>query len=423
MRFRKTLTLSILATGLVFALSTWAQEQPYTQEQVSNMVRAGLGDDFGAKLIGERGITFMPTEDFLQSLKVAGAREAFLNALRAAKAPKPVSVKKPINQVQVFALLAAQVPSHRVAGLVTERGIDFDVKEDYLRQVRLGGGDDELISALKSAKVTKPAAVDPAAQARQAEVQQRAARGTELAKKGQYAEAEREFRAALQLDPRNADLYASLGVVLGQQQKWDDAASAVREALRLNPNNDLAHALLGVALGGKGDLDGMVSEEREALRLNPNNDAAHISLGVALGNKGDWDGAIAEYRQALHINSNNQMADYNLGFALGQKGDWDSAITEFRAALRINPNNEMAHYNLGTAFGSKGNWDGEITEERETLRLNPKNDAAHCNLGVALLKKGELPAALEEFRAAYMLDTKKATCKQNYERLQQRMNK
>jgi len=422
MRFRKTLTFCILVTGLFFALSAKAQEQPYTQDQVSNMVRAGLGDDFGARLIGERGITFVPSESFLQSLKAAGAKDAFLTALRAGKAAKPVSVKQPINPVQIFALLSAQVPSQRVAGMVVQRGVDFDVNEDYLRQVRMGGGDEELVNALKSAKVTKPAALDPA-RARQAEVLQRAAHGAELTKKGQYAEAEQEFRAALQLDPRNADLYSSLGVVQGQQQKWDDAASSVREALRLNPNNDLAHALLGVALGGKGDMDGMVSEEREALRLNPSNDAAHFSVGVALGNKGDWDGAIAEYRQALRTNPYNQMAHYNLGFALGEKGDWDNAITEFRSALRINPNNEMAHYNLGTALGSKGNWDGEITEERETLRLNPKNDAAHCNLGVALLRKGELPAALEEFRTAYMNDPNKATCKQNYERLQQRMSK
>jgi tetratricopeptide (TPR) repeat protein len=423
MRFRKTLTLCILTTGLFFALSSWAQEQPYTQEQVSNMVRAGLGDDFGAKLIGERGITFVPAEGFLQSLKAAGAKDAFLNALRATKTPKPGSVKKPISRVQVFALLAAQVPSGRVAGMVTRRGIDFDAQEDYLRQVRMGGGDDDLISALKSAKVIKTATVDQAAQARQAEVQQHAARGAELTKKGQYTEAEKEFRAALRLDSQDADLHASLGVVLGQQQKWDDAASAVREAIRLNPNNDLAHALLGVALGGKGDLDGMVSEEREAFRLNPYNDAAHFSAGVALGNKGDWDGAIAQYREALHINSNNPMGHYNLGTALGNKGDWDGAITEFRAAVRINPDNEMAHYNLGTALGSKGNWDGEITEERETLRLNPKNDAAHCNLGVALLRKGELPAALEEFRTAYMNDPNKTTCKQNYERLQQQLKK
>jgi len=274
MRFPKTLTFLILTIALVSALPAWAQQKPFTQEQVVSMVRDGFGDESGAKLIEQRGIDFAPSEDFYQTLKAAGASESFLKALRAAKPPEPVSAKKPLNQVQVFALLAGGVPSHRVAMLVQERGIDFEPTDDYLQEVRLAGGEEELISALKSAKVTKPPTVDPAAQARQVEVRQHAARGAELQRKRQYAEAEQEYRAALLLDFQDADLYTSLAGVLGQQQRWDDAASAAREALRLNPNNDLAHALLGVALGGKDDWDGMVSEEREAIRLNPNNDGA-----------------------------------------------------------------------------------------------------------------------------------------------------
>ena len=141
------------------------------------MVRDGFGDESGAKLIEQRGIDFAPAEDFLQSLKAAGASEAFLEALRAAKPPEPASAKKPLNQVQVFALLAAQVPSHRVAMLVQERGIDFEPTDDYLQEVQLAGGEDELINALKGAKVTKPATVDPAARARHSEIGQYVARG------------------------------------------------------------------------------------------------------------------------------------------------------------------------------------------------------------------------------------------------------
>src|SRR5271157_4794777 len=209
MRLRKTLTLLVLVTGLVFVLSAWAQQKPFTRDQVQGLVRDGLGDETGAKAIEQRGIDFAPAEDFLQSLKAAGASEAFLKALRAAKPPEPASAKKPLNQVQVFALLAGGVPSHRVTMLVQERGIDFEPTDDYLQEVRLAGGEDELISALKSAKVTKPVTVDPAAQARQAEVRQHAARGAELKQKGQYAEAEQEYRAALQLDSQNADIYAA----------------------------------------------------------------------------------------------------------------------------------------------------------------------------------------------------------------------
>ena len=126
MRFRKTLTLLLLAMGLVFALSAWAQQKPFTRDQVQALVRDGLGDESGAKLIEQRGIDFAPAEDFLQSLQAAGASDAFLKALRATKPPEPASAKKPLNQVQVFALLAAQVSSHRVAMLVNEHGIEHD---------------------------------------------------------------------------------------------------------------------------------------------------------------------------------------------------------------------------------------------------------------------------------------------------------
>ena len=248
MRFRKTLTLLMLAMGLVFALSAWAQQKPFTRDQVQGLVRDGLGDESGAKLIEQRGIDFAPAEDFLQSLKAAGASEAFLKALRAAKPPEPASAKKPLNQVQIFALLAGQVTSPRVAMLVKERGIDFEPQQDYLDEVRLGGGDDELITALKSAKVTKPVTVDPALQARQAEVRQHAARGAEFFRKKQYADAETEYRAALRLDTQNPLLHTALGMTLRYESDLDGAIAELREAVRLDPKNFLAHHALGGAL-------------------------------------------------------------------------------------------------------------------------------------------------------------------------------
>lgn len=216
MRFRKTLTFFVLTMGLVFTLPAGAQQKPMTQNQVQALVRDGFGDESGAKVIERLGIDFAPADDFLQTLKAAGASEAFLKALRAAKPPESASVKKPLNQVQVFALLAGGVPSHRVAILVKERGIDFDVKDDYLQELRLGGGDEELINALKSTKVTKPDVVDPAAEAQQAEVRRHVTRMAELERKGRYTEAEQECRLALSLDPQNADLQKDLTYILGQ---------------------------------------------------------------------------------------------------------------------------------------------------------------------------------------------------------------
>jgi hypothetical protein len=70
--------------GLAFALSAWTQQKPLTRDQVQGLVRDGLGDEWGAKLIEQRGIDFVPAEDFVQSLKAAGASGGFLQAVLGA---------------------------------------------------------------------------------------------------------------------------------------------------------------------------------------------------------------------------------------------------------------------------------------------------------------------------------------------------
>lgn len=68
-------TVLMLMIALILALPAKPQQKPkpFTQDQVQGTVQSGLGDETGAKAIEQRGIDFAPTEDFLQSLKAAGA--------------------------------------------------------------------------------------------------------------------------------------------------------------------------------------------------------------------------------------------------------------------------------------------------------------------------------------------------------------
>jgi len=419
MHGRPLRTVLLMALVLVLAGLAKAQQKPFTLEQVQGLVRDGIGDETGAKLITQRGIDFAPAEDFLQTLKAAGANDAFLQALRTAKPPQAegAGATKPLTQIQVLSLVSGEVPNHRVATLVQERGIDFEPGNVFFTELRLAGGDDELINALKNANVTKSESIDQALLTRQTEVREHTARGAELLKKKQYADAEAEYRAAIQLDPQNADLHNSLGITLGRKGDWDGQIAEEREALRLNPNNDRAHVGLGVALSQKDDQEGAMAEYREALRLNPNNDQAHINLGNRLSHKKDWDGAIAEYREAIRLNPNNDVAHLSLGVALSQKDDQDGAITEYREAIRLNPSNEQAHINLGNRLSHKDDWNGAIAEYGEAVRLNSGNHAAHYNLGMAYEHQGNRQAALQEYRTAYELSPKNATYQKAFERL------
>ena len=99
---RSALESAALENGAATAASDPAK--PFTQEQVVSMVRGGFGDESGAKLIEQRGIDFVPSEDFIQSLKAAGASEAFLKALRAAQPPEPAAYQWTTELGLVFLL-------------------------------------------------------------------------------------------------------------------------------------------------------------------------------------------------------------------------------------------------------------------------------------------------------------------------------
>jgi tetratricopeptide (TPR) repeat protein len=220
MRYGPALTVSMLLIAVSLAFSARAQQKPFTQEQVQGLVRSGLGDDSGAKLIDQRGIDFVLTQDFLQGLKAAGANETFLEALRKAKRPQPASAKKPVRQVQILAHVLGQ-----------ERKWD-DAAAAARQAVRLNPNDDLAHANL----------------------------GFALGEKGDRDGEIAEYREALRLNPSNEGAHFNLGAALGNRGDSNGEIAEYRQALRLNPSNEDAHVKLGVALGTTGDLNGEMAE-------------------------------------------------------------------------------------------------------------------------------------------------------------------
>jgi formylglycine-generating enzyme required for sulfatase activity/Flp pilus assembly protein TadD len=93
---RRKLTLGFvtlifsLACGL--ALAKPPQNMPLSKDQVMGLVRNHLGDETGAKVVEQRKIDFAPTDDFINELRMAGAAEVFLKAVRDAA---PTSASAP----------------------------------------------------------------------------------------------------------------------------------------------------------------------------------------------------------------------------------------------------------------------------------------------------------------------------------------
>jgi len=137
-------TRRVAPTSVLAATAPPQAQKPLTKDQVMGLAKAGMETPELVKLIREHGIDFDLTDDYLQALRQAGAQELVIQALRAAR-------PKPLTNEQVLQLLAGHVPSERAAALVRQHGIDFLADEQYFEMVRLAGGDDALMAALREA--------------------------------------------------------------------------------------------------------------------------------------------------------------------------------------------------------------------------------------------------------------------------------
>jgi tetratricopeptide (TPR) repeat protein len=223
----------------------------------------------------------------------------FVAAISLAQAPP--SSHKPLSEDEILELVRNYVPSQHLADLVQQYGINFTPGEDYFKSIREAGGEEVLIQALRAAKPQRPLSTAALPEASGDQLKQHLARAAELRKQKDYPQAEKEYRAALQLAPDRADIHFYLGYVLLEQKKWEEAITENTEALRLRPDIAVAHNNLGFALYHEGNLEEAKAQYREALALKPNYPNAHHGLGRVLEKTGDLSAAAQEFHAACEL--------------------------------------------------------------------------------------------------------------------------
>jgi serine/threonine-protein kinase len=172
--------------------------------------------------------------------------------------------------------------------------------------------------------------------------------GRALMRKGQFREAESEFRTAVeQRGGRFPTAQYNLGFVLQQQRENEKAIGAYRAAIDASGGDypDAFYQIGSVLLETPGRAAESAEAFRKAIEQNEGRDPeAHYRLGFALVQQKDYAGAEAAFREAVNQRGGDfAFAHYNLGLLYQQTGRTEEAIKEFETYLEQAPRDENRH--------------------------------------------------------------------------------
>jgi tetratricopeptide (TPR) repeat protein len=168
-----------------------------------------------------------------------------------------------------------------------------------------------------------------------------------------YAESERCFKYALQLDPQNPDSYYYYAFALMGNGKTAEAGSLVDKGLQLNPGReDLAKLKteLSVPGSGKSKLQAM----EDAVKNNPTADG-WMSLSVEYYMNNRFEDCIRAAGESLKLHPDYDIAYNNICTANNALHQWDKAIEAGKKAVAISPGAELFKNNLKIAEDGKKN--------------------------------------------------------------------
>ncbi|MBZ5637710.1 MAG: tetratricopeptide repeat protein, partial [Acidobacteriia bacterium] len=232
--------------------------------------------------------------------------------------------------------------------------------------------------------------------------------GTLLSSEGKTDEAIEHLRQALALGgglagPAGARIqHFNLANALRLEGDLPGAEREYRAALAIEPSDvRVMHNLAGTLLAA-GRRDEAVALYEQVLRLDSAFAQAHYNLASALASGKDRDGAILHARRAIEIEPRLADAHVLLGDLL-QASRPDEAAREIDEALRIDPGHARALSRLAKRLSSQGKPLEAIGALREALRREPESVEALCGLAW-LLTTGTDPSTRDAARAVALAE-------------------
>ncbi|ABF45131.1 MULTISPECIES: tetratricopeptide repeat protein [Deinococcus] len=292
-----------------------------------------------------------------------------------------------------------------------------------------------LTGAVAQTQPTAPAPAQPAAPAAPATAPAVPSRPTRPAanyvalgifyyQQGKFDEAYVAFRAATELDPKNAEALLGLGRSQVKLRLYAPAIETLRRLIALDPQNISGYIALSQAYQqqfiGASDRAAVSGNLAEALRVLERAEAAVQAQGGESKNlnlskiwnergyvyrlQGDAGKAIDAFKQASALNPDNDVILFNLGDMYYATGNLMAALGSLQQAVIAAPSDAYNRAYYAKLLALSGNTAAAKPEAAQAARLAPNNAYAVGQYGVVSYLSRDSATARAQLTQAVKLD-------------------
>jgi len=209
---------------------------------------------------------------------------------------------------------------------------------------------------------------------------------------------------AVELDDTLAEAHASLGRIFAAYDwDWTSAEKEYKRAIELNPRYAVAHQWYGGYLTVMGRGDEAIAERKRAVELEPLSPTINFELGLAFYYARDYDQAIEQFQKTLEVDQNFPAAHNFLPAAYEQKGMYSEAITEFKKAIPLTGKGEwtLSKAGLGHVYAVTGKKSEARTLLDELKRASARKYVPANSIALIYAGLGEQDQAFAWLDKAY----------------------
>lgn len=211
-------------------------------------------------------------------------------------------------------------------------------------------------------------------------------------------EAQREFDAALKLDPDFVLARAYHGQVTPGGEGLAELGKAAAAAGSL-PESERA-LVQGFDAERRGDFTASKAAYTRVSELAPDDWRGHYALGRQLLTEQRYAESIEHLKKATSVNTQAGGAQNMLGYAALRQRDPDAAVAAFNEYVRILPQEPNPHDSLGEALLAAGKFADAEAEFRKALELSPQFWNAHEGIAMAKFYAGDWAGGREALNSA-----------------------